>query len=1217
MITDGPSAAAAPAAPRAGFVARIAPYFINFFASTAVMVLELTAGREVADNVGSSQYTWTGIIGVILAGMSLGNCIGGRLADRVRPSRILWILFLVAAAAMVATLPLNMAIHGLKSRLITTVVENPGGSSHLWGLCVLAMMALVFLLPATALGVIPPVVAKMAIDNHRHSGQAVGNVYTWGAVGMILGTFLTGFVLVGFFTVPTIIIGCASVMALTGAITLIPAIRGPAIETDPSAAPALTPAHNSREPVPETPVESQWWERVRPNLIVFTCSMCLMVVEMVAGRLLARSVGNSLYTWTSVIGVIFAGMSVGNYIGGRLASADKPARMLGQLIALAAFSVALIPWLNVLLGSVHGDELWPPAQYSVEGRPALTSGTIAELGEAGVPTAVVDKLKTLRGREFALDSDFDTALAEVLSTDERASHRAVIHENLEPVGPVFRALREDGVDDKTLRSLSDMAGGPIQPEDKFKEELRTRSITEADSSLETKILAAARRAEWFPFSIRLVIITALVFAGAAVALGLISPVAARMAIDVGRSTGRAVGNVYAWGAWGSILGTFLGGFVLVAALGCYRSVAGAALVLGLLGVAVCTPRLAQCVVLGVLGLLLLPVIHQGREPNALHTNPDEINEKNSTGGPFMLLWDRLPHGLGKALQIRDPELSEHACESDYQYLRARGHDEEEGSKVRIYKLVLDNLIHGYVKMRDPTPYKRDDKSTWKFQYERAEVDHTHLGYQALTNYAVALGRSVKDRFVADPSDPLGQKKMAPRINVLCLGGGSYTFPRNVVEVYPARQVFSAYGQTLRQIVADEYQPKSDSARDDIEDRVARFNRIESAPAAPLPEKTLVRLPTLADVVELDPAVTTINETRLKLKPFRGKPEVDSEGKPKLNEKGEKIPVIEEPRIKTWNYDARNFVESAVESQWTGRYDVIFNDCVNHFSFPYHLATVEFHDNLKQLLTDKGIFLTIAIDSYDSARFISAFTVTLRKSFKYVYVIVDKKESRRYGRETFVTAASQVPIPLDFLGGLGDSVVLGLRNDDMTRVNELMEGDRFGMARIRERLKTTTAAKLADEIEELRRIDGSIVKLDGSTFQSVAIEGIDVDDMLVERGRAPGFALSLREMYLMRPWLKRIPARFHVTDAVLERLAKDELDADVLAKIKPLSGRSFETVEQFCDELAERLTRAEVKTHRPRLIKRCRDWGDHRQDPLVLTDGKAPVDELLAPLFDDR
>ena len=46
-------------------------------------------------------------------------------------------------------------------------------------------------------------------------------------------------------------------------------------------------------------------------LIVFMASCCTMVLELVAGRILAPFIGVSLYTWTSIIGVCLAGISLG------------------------------------------------------------------------------------------------------------------------------------------------------------------------------------------------------------------------------------------------------------------------------------------------------------------------------------------------------------------------------------------------------------------------------------------------------------------------------------------------------------------------------------------------------------------------------------------------------------------------------------------------------------------------------------------------------------------------------------------------------------------------------------------------------------------------------------------------------------------------------------------------------------------------------------------
>src|SRR5262245_19223375 len=62
-----------------------------------------------------------------------------------------------------------------------------------------------------------------------------------------------------------------------------------------------------------------FWALIGCNAIVFGASVCIMVLELTASRLIANYVGQSLYTWTSVIGVVLAGISMGNYLGGWLA----------------------------------------------------------------------------------------------------------------------------------------------------------------------------------------------------------------------------------------------------------------------------------------------------------------------------------------------------------------------------------------------------------------------------------------------------------------------------------------------------------------------------------------------------------------------------------------------------------------------------------------------------------------------------------------------------------------------------------------------------------------------------------------------------------------------------------------------------------------------------------------------------------------------------------
>ncbi len=68
-------------------------------------------------------------------------------------------------------------------------------------------------------------------------------------------------------------------------------------------------------------------------------SAASLVVEIVAGRLLAPYLGMSLYTWTAIIAVVLAGFSAGHWAGGRIA--ERPAARALALTAWHLLGAAL------------------------------------------------------------------------------------------------------------------------------------------------------------------------------------------------------------------------------------------------------------------------------------------------------------------------------------------------------------------------------------------------------------------------------------------------------------------------------------------------------------------------------------------------------------------------------------------------------------------------------------------------------------------------------------------------------------------------------------------------------------------------------------------------------------------------------------------------------------------------------------------------------------
>jgi len=90
---------------------------------------------------------------------------------------------------------------------------------------------------------------------------------------------------------------------------------------------------------------------VKANVVVFIASFCTLVIELVAGRIMAPYVGVSLYTWTSIIGVVLAGISIGAWFGGILADRYPRPATLGWLLFLSGLGALTIAPLTDLIGA--------------------------------------------------------------------------------------------------------------------------------------------------------------------------------------------------------------------------------------------------------------------------------------------------------------------------------------------------------------------------------------------------------------------------------------------------------------------------------------------------------------------------------------------------------------------------------------------------------------------------------------------------------------------------------------------------------------------------------------------------------------------------------------------------------------------------------------------------------------------------------------------------
>ncbi|MBA3413051.1 MAG: fused MFS/spermidine synthase, partial [Actinobacteria bacterium] len=147
--------------------------------------------------------------------------------------------------------------------------------------------------------------------------------------------------------------------------------------------------------------------------LVFFAGIGSMATEISAARLLAPYYGSSTVVWANIIGLVLGSLSLGYWLGGRIADRRPSTRILGMIVVSAALLVAATPFISrpFLDLSVSGlDELSAGAVIgSFFGALALFAPPVVLLGMVP-PFAIrlgitdVSAAGAVAGRVFALST---------------------------------------------------------------------------------------------------------------------------------------------------------------------------------------------------------------------------------------------------------------------------------------------------------------------------------------------------------------------------------------------------------------------------------------------------------------------------------------------------------------------------------------------------------------------------------------------------------------------------------------------------------------------------------------------------------------------------------------------------------------------------------------------------------------------------------------------
>jgi predicted membrane-bound spermidine synthase len=316
-----------------------------FLSGLCGLVYEVLWARQLALVLGHTAAAQALVLAVFMAGLGLGSALLGRLADRVSsPLRLYGLLELGVGLLGLASPALLDGLSGLYLDLARRGLPPALSWGLQAGLCALALLP-----PAALMGGTLPALARHLVRDLGRTQAVVSSSYSCNSAGAALGALCAGLWLIPAFGLTWPVFGAAALNLAVGAAALWIARDGRRA-ADPEGRPIGVPAKDDLSPVQLRILYAA----------AFFSGAAALAYEVAWTRLLAVSLGSSVYAFSLMLAAFIAGIS----LGGALARRPLPWRLgpyAGVGLAQAGVALAVIltlplyerlPYLHYLAGGL-------------------------------------------------------------------------------------------------------------------------------------------------------------------------------------------------------------------------------------------------------------------------------------------------------------------------------------------------------------------------------------------------------------------------------------------------------------------------------------------------------------------------------------------------------------------------------------------------------------------------------------------------------------------------------------------------------------------------------------------------------------------------------------------------------------------------------------------------------------------------------------------------
>jgi predicted membrane-bound spermidine synthase len=314
----------------------------------SALCLQVVWQRVISLHAGVDLVSFTTIVAAFLAGLGLGNLVGGALADRLG---VRWAL-IGFAAANVGIAVYAWASVALLYGLYQSLAERVASTAATFGFNFALLLG-----PTLLMGLSLPLVAKGVVERIEDAGPLVGRLYAVNTIGAALGAAVGGWFLIGTF-------GFTTTVRLAGSLNLAAAVAVFLLwrSVDRSGRWRATPEpHDTSEPIPaDADADAAAGGRVWPWYVVYALTGAVALgFELVFFRLIDAVMRSNSYSFAHVLFLYLSLFGIGSALGSRFVRrVSDPARAFLTLqFAVGVSAVAGVVVLTRIAPALGAEEL--------------------------------------------------------------------------------------------------------------------------------------------------------------------------------------------------------------------------------------------------------------------------------------------------------------------------------------------------------------------------------------------------------------------------------------------------------------------------------------------------------------------------------------------------------------------------------------------------------------------------------------------------------------------------------------------------------------------------------------------------------------------------------------------------------------------------------------------------------------------------------------------